>query len=212
MFVAAASKKQRRVAEFKSRKKKKGSRYLILSAVVLVAAGGLVFFFVTLFDYLFPPLSQREGTTRQEKESVVVYFSDSNERFLVPETRHVPKGKTPEDRAKEMVKALLDGSKTGLVNTFPDRTDLRFVKIEGDTAVVSFGKGLVRNHPGGSASEVATVYSLANTLTENLPGIARVRVLVDDKPQETIKGHIDLRQPIPANRELIAQTARERQG
>lgn len=211
--MGAVSKKQRRVAEFQNRKKKKGSRVAILSAIVVVAAAFLVFFFVTLFDYLFPPVGGRDASARrQEKEAVTVYFSDANERFLVPETRHVPMGKTPEDRARELVKTLLDGSKTGLVNTFPDRTELQSLRIEGDLVTVSFGKGLVANHPGGSASEAATVYSLANTLAQGVKGVSRVRILIDRKDASTIRGHLDLREPIPANPELIAQTAGERKG
>jgi spore germination protein GerM len=113
--------------------------------------------------------------------------------------------KTREGQAREMVKALVDGSKTGLVNTFPLKTDIISVKIEPDqTARINFGRNLVANHPGGSASEMATVYSLTNTLIANIPDIKKVRILIEGNEQESLKGHIDIRNPFSFNREFIA--------
>ena len=44
-----------------------------------------------------------------------------------------------------------------------------------------------------------TVYTLVNALTENLPAITAVQVLVDGKEVETLSGHIDLRRPLAKN-------------
>jgi hypothetical protein len=52
-----------------------------------------------------------------------------------------------------------------------------------------------------------TVYSLANTLTQNLTEIKRVRFQVGGKDVTTIKGHVDLREPISPNKDLVKQTA-----
>jgi hypothetical protein len=43
------------------------------------------------------------------------------------------------------------------------------------------------------------VYTLVNALTENLPAITAVQVLVDGKEVETLSGHIDLRRPLAKN-------------
>jgi spore germination protein GerM len=99
----------------------------------------------------------------------------------------------------------VDGSKTGLVNTFPLKTDIISVKIDSDqTARVSFGQNLAANHPGGSASEMATIYSLTNTLIANIPEINKVKILIEGKEQESLKSHIDIRNPFSFNKELIA--------
>jgi len=70
----------------------------------------------------------------------------------------------------------------------------------------------VANHPGGSAAEMATVYSLTNTLTTNLPAIKKVRILIGGKEKESLKGHIGLRNPFMMNRELIAPAAPPKEG
>ncbi len=204
-----ATKKQKRTTDVKSKKKKKGTRLLILAFVTLTVFGSLIFLFVTLFDYLYPPVTGREGGARREKWLVTLYFSDANERFLVQERRQIPKEKDVPGQARELVKALLDGSKTNLVNTFPGRTELQNVRIEnGRKAYVSFSKNLVKQHPKGSASEMATIYSLTTTLTANIPDIKEVALLVDGKELPSIGGHIDTRHSFTPNKDLLAPSAK----
>jgi hypothetical protein len=40
-------------------------------------------------------------------------------------------------------------------------------------------------------------------LTENLPAVTSVQILVDGKEVETLAGHIDLRRPIAKNSEFV---------
>lgn len=204
------AKKQRKSDGVKNKKKKKSTKYLVLYLLIGAISGFLIFFFVSLFDFVYPPVSEKETLARKEKVEMTLYFSDANERFLVPEKRYVVKEKNAAGQAKELVKALLEGSKTGLVDTFPKKTDLGSVKVEKDqTAYVNFGRNLVKLHPGGSASEVATIYSLTNTLISNIPDIKRVKILIDGKEQESLKGHIDMRHPFVLNKELFAPVGKE---
>jgi hypothetical protein len=206
-----ASKKQRRTATVKTKQQKRQMKKSVLFFVITALVGFLVFFFLTLFDYVYPPVDgQGKVTKKREKQEVVVYFSDANERFLVPEKRFIPKEETPSDLARELVKVLLDGSRTGFVNTFPEKVEVTNVKIDDGTAYVSFNKNLLKNHPGGSTSEMATIYSLTNTLTTNIPVIKKVKIMVAGKEIESIKGHIDTRQAFGANKELIVQAAKEK--
>lgn len=206
------SKKQTRSVDIKNKKKKKGARILILSLIISCVLGFLVFFFLTLFDSVYPPVTGKGGKEKsRERQQVTLYFSDTNERFLFPEKRYIPQDKTREGQATELIKALVDGSKTGLVNTFPSKTDIISVKIESDqTARINFGKNFAANHPGGSASEMATIYSLTNTLITNIPEIKKVKILIEGKEQESLKGHIDIRNPFSFNKELIAPVSTER--
>jgi len=202
-----STKKQKRITELKNRKKKKGEKNLILALIGIAIFGFLVFFFITLFNVIYPPIGGRTDLDgSKEKIAVTLYFSDANERFLVPEKRFIGKSKTPVQQAGEIVKAILDGSKTGKVNTFPLEVKLKDLKIEkNQTAFVSFSKSLVQNHPGGSTSEMATVYSLTNSLTANIPEIKSVRILIEGQEVDSLKGHISLKQPFSFNREYLAQ-------
>ena len=179
---------------------------LIMSLIVFCVLGFLVFFFLTLFDSVYPPVAGKGGKEKsREKKEVTLYFSDSNERFLFAEKRYIPKENNIEGQAKEIIKALADGSKTGLVNTLPRKTGIISVKIEGNqTAKINFDSNLIANHPGGSASEMATIYSLTNTLISNIPEVKNVKILIEGKEHESLKGHIDIRTPFSFNKELIA--------
>ena len=201
-----ASKRQRRTEEFKSRKKKKNVRLVFILAAVLIGGGFLAFLFWALSDTIFPPDAE-QAAAKREKREVVLYFSDANERFLVPEKRLVPKGKDATAQAREIVLALIEGPKLGTVRTVPAGSKLQGVRIADGTAVLNFDNAFIEQHPGGTASEVATVYSLANTLSQNLPEIKRVRIQVGGKDVSTIKGHVDLREPISPNKDLIKQAA-----
>jgi flagellar basal body-associated protein FliL len=209
-----ATKKQRRTDEVKHKKTKKSRRILLLSVIVVVSVVFLAIFFITLFDYIYPPAAGKHtAAKKRDKQEVTLFFSDANERFLVPEKRFIPKEKEPEAQAREMIQALIAGSKTGLVNTFPEKAELQGVKREGeDILSVNFRESLVANHPGGSAAEMATVYSLTNTLTTNLPAIKRIRILIGGKERESLKGHIGLRNPFMMNRELIAPAPPPKEG
>ena len=209
-----ATKKQRRTDEVKHKKTKKSRRVLLLSVIVVVSVVFLAIFFITLFDYIYPPAAGKHtAAKKRDKQEVTLFFSDANERFLVPEKRFIPKEKEPEAQAREMIQALIAGSKTGLVNTFPEKAELQGVKREGeDILSVNFKESLVANHPGGSAAEMATVYSLTNTLTTNLPAIKRIRILIGGKERESLKGHIGLRNAFMMNRELIAPAAPPKEG
>lgn len=189
-----ATKKQRRISEVKSKKKKHHMRTVLLFAIMTTIIGLLIFLFVTLFDTLFPPAG-KGSAAKKDKIEVSLFFSDANERFLVAEKRFVVKENNDEDQAKEIIKALIEGSKTGKVATFPPKAEVQSVKIkDAGLAEISFAKSLTRNHPGGSASEMATIFSLTDTLISNIPGIKKVKLLVDGKELASIKGHIDTRQ------------------
>jgi len=209
-----ATKRARRNEEVRNKRTKKKRRFALFTVIVVVSVVFLALFFITLFDYIYPPATGRHtAAKKREKQEVTLFFSDANERFLVPEKRFVPKEKNPEALATELVKALLEGSKTGLVNTFPDKAELQGVKMEGDdTLLVNFSESLVANHPGGSAAEMATVFSLTNTLTANVQVIKKVKIRIGGKERDSLKGHIGIRDPFTMNRELIAPAAPPKEG
>lgn len=203
-----STKKQARTAGAKSKQTRKNKRTLILAIIVFVAVVFLSLFFITLFDSIYPPASGKgSAEKKKEKAEFTLFFSDANERYLLPEKRFLPKEQTPESQAVAIVNALIKGSTAGSVNTFPAKAELLDIRKEGkDTLVVNFGESLIKNHPGGSAAEMATIYSLTNTLTANIPEIKTVKILVEGKSRESLKGHIGIDRSFHANRELIASS------
>ncbi len=199
-----STKKQRRSENFKDRKKKKSTRIAYLVAIIGGVVLLLVLFFVILFNAIFPPVDM-EALKKKEKRIAEIYFSDPQERFLVAEKRYIYKEEDAAEQAKEVVKAILAGSKAGNVNTFPANVALRDVKLDKEgVAQVSFNANLTKLHPGGSTAEMTTIYSLTNTLTANIPDIKAVKILVDGKELPSIKGHISTAAPFRPDRDLYA--------
>jgi hypothetical protein len=205
-----ATKKERREAETKSRKFRKGKRIAILSAIGVAVFGFLVFFFVSIFNMVYPPVSGRDGAqARREKLPVILYFSDKNERFLVPEERFIPKEKSPDLMAKGLIYALSEGSKAGNVNTLPEKVKVKGVKIDQNgVACANFSRDFIDKHPGGTTAEIATIFSLTNTLIRNIPAIKSVKIMVDNKPIASIKGHVSTTEAFHQDKELIVEGSR----
>jgi len=200
------SKKKTKSRQIKAKQRKKNTRMFYLSLIILVGVGFLLFFFLSLFDYIYPPAGGTRGSVvTGEKQKVKLYFSDLNERFLIPEERYITKEKSPDRTIKVLVEALIEGPHTDLIETFSRETVLRGVAVKNGIASIDFGKNLIDLHPGGSASEMMTIYSLANTVTINVPSVTKVRILIDGTGVETIKGHIDTSRPFETNRELIVE-------
>jgi hypothetical protein len=197
------TKRQLRSENIKEKKTKKSTRILYLSLILGGIFVLLVLFFVTLFNLIFPPVDM-DALKKKEKQIAKIYFSDPQERFLMPEKRYIIKENDAAAQAKEIVKALLEGSKVGLVNTFPAGVVLIDVKVgDAGIAFVNFSKNLIKKYQGGSTAEMATIYSLTNSITQNVPSIKQVRILVEGKELPSIKGHISTQKAFSPDLELL---------
>ena len=197
------TKRQRRSENIKEKKIKKSTRILYFSLILGGIFVLLVLFFVTLFNLIFPPVDM-DALKKKEKQIAKIYFSDPQERFLMPEKRYVIKENDAAAQTKEIVKALLEGSKAGLVNTFPTGVVLIDVKVgDAGIAFVNFSKNLIKKYQGGSTAEMATIYSLTNSITQNIPSIKKVKILVEGKELSSIKGHISTQKAFSPDLELI---------
>ena len=143
--------------------------------------------------------------TKQSKESVVhLYFSDKDNSFLKAETRDMFHSDNLSEFGKNIVEALIEGPRTGLMRTIPEETALKAFYITRDgTAYVDMSDTIRDSHPGGVQSELFTIYSMVNSLTLNIPEIDAVKILISGKELMTLNGHIDLRFPFKANMLLI---------
>jgi hypothetical protein len=197
------TKRQLRAENIKEKKMKKSTRIIYFSLILGGIFVLLIIFFVTLFSAIFPPVDM-DAMKKREKQIAQIYFSDQQERFLRPEKRYIFKENDDALQAKEIVQALLDGSKAGLVNTFPHGVIVIDVKIADDKiALINFSKSLTKLYQGSSASEMATIYSLTNSISQNIPGIKKVKILVEGEELESIKGHISTRKAFSPDLELI---------
>jgi spore germination protein GerM len=153
--------------------------------------------------------SKRITETEHSKKSIVhLYFSDKDNSFLKAETRDLTGDLFYTDNSDEfgenIVQALIEGPRTGLMRTIPANTTLKAFYITRDgTAYVDLSKAIRDDHPGGVKSELFTIYSIVNSLTLNIPEIGAVKILVGGKETMTLSGHIDARFPLKPNMLLI---------
>ena len=47
------------------------------------------------------------------------------------------------------------------------------------------------------------MYTIVNALTDNLPAITAVQILIDGHEVDTLAGHVDLRRPLRKNLEWV---------
>ena len=127
-----------------------------------------------------------------------LYYVAADGLHLRASERDVVYAEGASEQARRIVEALLEPAPEGLASAIPPGTALRglFVGGQGD-AYVDFSGSLRTNHPGGSASEILTVYAIVSALTVNLPAITSVQILIDGHEVDTLAGHIDLRRPLP---------------
>ena len=142
--------------------------------------------------------------TPSEKVQAHLYFADRNNSFLKSEQRVMDRSADQTEFARAIVEALIRGPQSGLNRTIPAGTELRAIYIAFDNVCyVDFSEAVKKNHPGGSNSEMLTVYSVVNSLILNISEIKRVKILIDGRESPTLAGHITLQQPFKAHMLII---------
>lgn len=173
---------------------------ILWALVVLLLLG---FGLKLLRDFVLVPeqaasLLPGSSSTKAEKREIKLYFADEDADTLASEKRSVKLGAGASADATRILAELIRGPQSaGLFPTIPADTRLLDAYKLGDTLVLDFTRELQSNHPGGSSGELLTVYSIVNTMTENMYGIKKVQILLEGQEIETLTGHMDLTEPLP---------------
>jgi hypothetical protein len=134
-----------------------------------------------------PPVS---GPTEQ----VTLYVADDESGMLRAQAARIPLPAGRQERAQELLRALL-GLYLDKVSPHPlgPSAEVRDVYlVDPGLAVIDMNAAFADDHRSGILVEELTVASLVQTLSANIPGITRVKILVDGKQRETLAGHVDL--------------------
>jgi len=195
------------------RRKSKGGLFGFRAFVLLVlvcAVAAFVFYVrsggsLKVLDRILPPDLRLEAPAEQQRSwDADIFFSDMDADLLISEKRTLAWDKDPEKRAALLLRELLRGPAGAAVRTTPETAQLRSVSIASDgTARADFSAELSGAHPGGSSSEVLTVYSIVNTLALNIDAVKKVQILIEGRPADTIAGHVDCRQPFEPSIKMI---------
>ena len=123
-----------------------------------------------------------------------LYFLDEHHRFLKAEERPLARQDSVVERAKSIVNALIQGPEGELLPTVPAEARLLSLFVtENGIAYVDFDRAISDKHPGGSLSELFTIFSVVNTLALNIPEVEAVKILIEGREAKTLAGHVDIR-------------------
>jgi hypothetical protein len=127
-------------------------------------------------------------------EPVTLFVAYDDVGVLHAQSARIPLPSVRQQRAEELLRALLalylDKSSP---HPLPPGSDVRSVYlVDPGLAVIDLNAAFADGHRSGVLSEELTVASLIQTLSANLPGILKVKILVEGKERQTLAGHADL--------------------
>lgn len=178
----------------KNEKPARRGKWLLTIAFLLLAAivGALVAkkYHVSSTPQVSPPVEQA-GTML-----ITLFFADERGDGLMREGREVDTDSDPAALIESVLDELISGPVGDYGPVVPDATLVRGVTLQGDRAVVDFGREFYDDLPAGSSAEMIAVYAIIDTIAVNFPQVKQVGFLKEGQPVDTIKGHLDLRQPL----------------
>jgi hypothetical protein len=127
-------------------------------------------------------------------EAVTLFVAYDDLGVLRAQSARIPMPSVRQQRAEELLRALialyLDKSSP---HPLPPGADIRGIYlVDPGLAVVDINAAFADGHRSGVLAEELTVASFIQTLAANVPGILRVKILVEGKERETLAGHADL--------------------
>ncbi len=187
--------------------RKSASRVLItvwVTALIVLCAFG-AYLVAQLMKDVAPAgtISTESGSAvvppSQPVRKITLYFGAPGAQGLTAETRElrINKNEDTQDLIRRVLDELIRGPASVLVPTVPADTTVNSIfLLKGGQLTIDFGKEIRDHNPGGSCSEIMTIYSIVDTLTENFDEVKTVKFLIEGSEVETLVGHFDLTEPV----------------
>lgn len=127
-------------------------------------------------------------------EKVILFVAHDEDGTLRPESAQIPMPSGRQQRAEELLRALLSRYlEKNSTHALGAGSEVRSVfLVDPGVAVIDLNAAFADTHRSGVLVEELTVASLIRTITANIQGILRVKILVDGKDRDTLAGHADL--------------------
>jgi hypothetical protein len=128
------------------------------------------------------------------EETITIYVPNDEQGVLRKRSVRATVAAERNARARAALQALLAacGEKDS-PHPIAGAPDIEAVFLVNDNlAVIDANAALSKGHASGIMVEELTVAAMAETVAANVPGITRVKLLVDGKDSGTLAGHLDL--------------------
>jgi hypothetical protein len=127
-------------------------------------------------------------------ERITLYVAYDDSGSLRAQSASIPRPAGRQERAEELLRALLD---IYLDKNSPHPlgagSEIRDVYlVDPGLAVIDLNAAFANLHRSGVLVEELTVASFIETLSANIPGIIRIKILVEGNQRDSLAGHIDL--------------------
>ena len=184
-------------------------RAKVYLVAIVVATAGVTWSLVRLLSEpeIAPPVAtETPAPVETAHITATLYYGSSDGRALVAVRRDVPAATGVAEQARQILGVQFQDAPQPYVQVVPKGTKLRafYVTDRGD-AFVDLSGDVVSAHPGGSLTELLTVYAIVNAVVANLPAVQRVQLLVEGKEVDTIAGHVDVRRPLERDATLVRE-------
>lgn len=127
-------------------------------------------------------------------EQVTLFVAYDDVGILRAQAARIPLPSVRQERAEELLHALVAlylGKSSPHI--LPAGSDIRGVYlVDPGLAVIDINAAFADGHRSGVLEEDLTVASLIQTLVANIPGISKIKILVEGKQRDTLAGHADL--------------------
>jgi hypothetical protein len=127
-------------------------------------------------------------------ERVTLFVAQDDDGTLRAQSAQIPLPSGRQQRAEELLRALLTVYlDKASPHVLAPGADVRSVfLVDPGVAVIDVNATFADNHRSGVLVEELTVASLIHTISVNIPGVLKVKILVEGKERETLAGHADL--------------------
>jgi hypothetical protein len=171
--------------------------FFILAAVLFIgiALGYILGWFFQASRDEVAPVPEFIEETLAERE-VTLYFAEPQGRYLARETAIISGCEDDRDCVRALLEQLINGPRGDNVRVLPATTRVEGVELENDLVRINFSRHLVDHHPGGSMTELLSIYSLINSLSESFPYLRQMQILVEGEVRQTLKGHVRIDHPV----------------
>jgi Sporulation and spore germination len=177
-------------------------QFLFATAVLLALAIGMGVYVRQLQQ------QQRESSIRQRpvaeehvkppesgpQENATIWIADDDPGVLRPQSVSIPLASGRQQRSEELLRALVSiYTQEGSPHHLQPGAEVRSVYlVEPNLAVIDLNPAFVAGQASGILAEELTIASMVQTLSTNVPGLSRVKILVDGNQHETLAGHADI--------------------
>ncbi|CAA7603457.1 Sporulation and spore germination [Acididesulfobacillus acetoxydans] len=145
-----------------------------------------------------PPKSPSSQSATKQVD-LTLYFPTPNAAGLAPFRRQA---NVTDGAVIQAIFAELQNPPSGWPGPLPSGTKLLGASVKNGVATIDLSPEFRSNFKGGSSGELATIYSIVDSLT-SLPDVKSVQFLLNGQKQDAILSQLDTTQPLKFSKSVL---------